>query len=98
MHIGIGTGRFIYISILLTFDIPFIFYDADVMPIIDVSNVIAAANPEVDVTANDVEIPTFRSTFRSTIRPSLDVDKRVSVVHQKLWLRHEAGTTGSASD
>jgi hypothetical protein len=98
MHIGIGTGRFIYISILLTFDIPFIFYDADVMPIIDVSNVIAAANPEVDVTANDVEIPTFRSTFRSTIRPSLDVDKRVSVVRQKLWLRHEAGTTGSSSD
>jgi hypothetical protein len=27
-----------------------------------------------------------------------DVDKRVSVVRQKLLLRHEAGTTGSASD
>ena len=53
---------------------------------------------DVKVAANDVEIPTFRSTFRSTIRPSLDVDKRVSVVRQKLWLRHEAGTTGSSSD
>ncbi len=49
------------IKILLTFDIPFIFYDADVMPIIDVSNVITAANPEVDVTVNDVEITTLGS-------------------------------------
>ncbi len=31
------------------------------MPIIDVSNVIAAANPAVDMTANDVEIPTLGS-------------------------------------
>jgi hypothetical protein len=53
--------------ILLTFDIPFIFYDADVMPIIDVSNVIAEANPEVDVTTNDVEIPTLRSTIQTSL-------------------------------
>ena len=33
--------------ILLTFDIPFVFYDADVMPIINVSNVIAEANHDV---------------------------------------------------
>ena len=64
MHIGIGTGRFIYISILLTCDITFIFYD-DIaidreLPISTLNNVIAAANPDVDVTANDVEITTLR--------------------------------------
>jgi hypothetical protein len=64
MRIGIGTGRIIYISILLTCDITFIFYD-DIaidreLPISTLNNVIAAANPDVDVTANDVEIPTLR--------------------------------------
>jgi hypothetical protein len=89
-----------YIKILLTYDIPFVFYD-DIaidreLPIIDVSNVIAAANPDVDVTANDVEIP----TFRSTIRPSLDVDKRVSVVQvstEAVALKGSWNKTGSAS-
>ncbi len=58
-------------------------------------------NPDVDVTANDVEIPTFRSTFRSKIRPSLDVDKRVSVVQvatEAVALKGSWNKTGSASD
>jgi hypothetical protein len=54
MRIGIGTKRGSFpITILLTFNIPFIFYDG------------IAINRElngVDVTANDVEVPTFGPT------------------------------------
>jgi hypothetical protein len=64
MHIGIGTGRFIYISILLTFDIPFIFYDGIAinweLPVSTLNNVIEVTNTDVDVTANNVEIMTLR--------------------------------------
>jgi hypothetical protein len=92
MHIGIGTRWFIDVTILLTYDIPFIFYDEIAidreLQTTTSNSVIEVTNPDVEVTTNDVEIPTLRS----------DVDKRVSVVRQKLWLRHEAGTTGSASD
>jgi hypothetical protein len=45
MHIDIGTTRFISITILLTFDIPFIFYDD-----MEIDNVIEVTNSDVDVT------------------------------------------------
>jgi hypothetical protein len=67
MRIGIGTRRGSFsITILLTCEIPFVFYDG-----MEIDNVIEVTNSDVDVTANDVEISTFRSTFQSTIRPSL---------------------------
>ena len=65
MIIGIGTRWFINITILLTFDIPFVFYDDIVIdrewPISTLNNVIAATNTDVDVTKNDVEITTLGS-------------------------------------
>ena len=71
------------------------------MPTTTSNGVIEVTNSDVDVTANDVEIPTFRSTFRSTIQPSLDVDKRVSVVQvsaEAVALKGSWNKTGSASD
>ena len=64
MRIGIETGRLIYISILLTYDITFIFYD-DIaidreLPILTLNSVIEVTNPDVDVTANNVKITTPR--------------------------------------
>ena len=52
------------------------------------NDVIEVTNSDVDVRANDVEIPTFRSTFRSTIRPSLtSTNASLSFVFQsRLWL------------
>ncbi len=53
-----------YITILLTFEIPFIFYDGIAidweLPISTLNNVIEVTNPDVDVTANNVEITTLR--------------------------------------
>jgi hypothetical protein len=63
MHIGIGTkGGSFPITILLTFNIPFIFYDGIAIDreLPTLNNVIEMTNPDVDVTANHVEIPTLR--------------------------------------
>ncbi len=50
--------------ILLTFNIPFIFYDGIAidreLPISTLNNVIEVTNPDVDVTADNVEITTIR--------------------------------------
>jgi hypothetical protein len=64
---------------------PFIFYDG-----IAIDNVIEVTNSDVDVTANDVEIP----MLRSTIRPSLtSTNASLSFMFQpKLWLRQGDGT------
>jgi hypothetical protein len=52
------------ISILLTCDIPFIFYD-DIVT--DRENVIEVTNHDVDVMTNDVEIPTLRPTIEALL-------------------------------
>jgi hypothetical protein len=80
-----------YITVLLTSDIPFIFYD-DIaidreLPTSTSNSVIAAANTDVEM-ANDVEILTLRSTIDAPLvstrsRRSKNVDE---------------STTGSASN
>jgi hypothetical protein len=74
MRIGIGTGRFINISILLTCDITFIFYD-DIaidreLPISTLNNVIAATNTDVEVAANDAPLVSTRSRRSESVDES----------------------------
>ena len=64
MHSGIGTkGGSFPITILLTFNIPFIFYDGIAIDreLPTLNNVIEMTNSDVDVTKNDVKITTLRS-------------------------------------
>ena len=91
MHIGIGTkGGSFPITILLTFNIPFIFYDGIAIDreLPTLNNVIEVTNPDVDVTANDVEIPMLRST----------TDALLVLTRTTNSENVDESTTGSASD
>ncbi len=78
MRIGIGTRWFINITILLTFDIPFVFYDKIVIEQEWPTSTLMRSWRDVDVTANNVEKKRSDGRY-AQIRKCRRVDNRIDI-------------------